>query len=231
MKPAIAMYRRANPIGRIGPAVLTAAAIALSGCASTRMEIAETFGYAKREQLVDKVESARDGQEAAKKQFESALAEFMSVTGAEVGELEERYTALKREYDRSESKADAVRSRIKEVERVAAALFKEWESELAQYSSDELRRASEQQLEETRGMYDRLVNVMKAAEATMDPVLAAFKDQVLFLKHNLNARAIASLQGNSAQLKSDIESLVREMEAAIAEADSFIDSMKRDGEQ
>lgn len=231
MKPAIAMYRRANPIGRIGPAVLTAAAIALSGCASTRMEIAETFGYAKREQLVDKVESARDGQEAAKKQFESALAEFMAVTGAEVGELEERYAALKREYDRSESKADAVRSRIKEVERVAAALFNEWEDELALYSSDELRRASTQQLEETRALYDRLVNVMKTAEATMDPVLAAFKDQVLFLKHNLNARAIASLQGNSAQLKSDIESLVREMEAAIAEADSFIDSMKRDGEE
>lgn len=198
----------------------------LGGCASQRMAIAEAFGYAKREQLVDKVQAARDSQTEAKKQFESALKEFLAVTGAgaapEVRELEARYDKLKGEYEASESRAKAVSGRIESVETVGDALFSEWREELKQYSSDTMRRASEKQLGETRTQYDRLIAAMKAAEGKMAPVLAAFKDQVLFLKHNLNARAIASLQGTSAQIQSDVAGLVREMEASIAEADKFI---------
>jgi hypothetical protein len=59
----------------------------------------------------------------------------------------------------------------------------------------------------------------------MDPVLAAFKDQVLFLKHNLNARAISSIQQEAEKVKSDVERLIREMEASIAEADKFISEL------
>jgi hypothetical protein len=46
------------------------------------------------------------------------------------------------------------------------------------------------------------------------------------LKHNLNARAIASLQANADQLQGDITALVRDMESSIAEANSFIQQMQ-----
>jgi ElaB/YqjD/DUF883 family membrane-anchored ribosome-binding protein len=201
----------------------------LAGCASHRIAIAERFGYAKREQLVDRVQDARDGQVAAKQQFESALKEFLAVTnvsGAELRALEARYDRLNREYARSESRAQEVRDRITKVQQVAAALFKEWGEELKQYSNQNLRRRSEQQLEDTRRQYGRLVGVMKAAESRMPPVLSAFKDQVLFLKHNLNARAISSLQQNAEQIQSDVRNLVREMEASIAEANAFIEQIQ-----
>jgi uncharacterized small protein (DUF1192 family) len=202
---------------------------ALTGCASTGIAVKEKLGYAKREQLVDEVKDARDEQTEAKEQFESALAEFLAVTDAtsnpSVAELEKRYSALKREYDRSEDAADDVRGQVKDVERVANALFKEWNSELSEYSSPDLRRASERQLNDTQRQYDRLIDAMKAAEAKMDPVLAAFKDQVLFLKHNLNARAIASLQDTVGRVESDVQRLVAEMEASINEANTFIQQM------
>jgi hypothetical protein len=201
---------------------------AMAGCASHRIAIAEKFGYAKREQLVDRVQDARDGQVAAKQQFESALKEFLAVTNvssAELRDLEARYDKLNREYGRSESRAQNVHDRITKVQQVADALFKEWREELKQYSNQSLRRSSEQQLEDTRRQYDRLVDVMKAAEARIPPVLGAFKDQVLFLKHNLNARAISSLQQNAKQIQSDVKNLVREMEASIAEANAFIEQM------
>lgn len=200
-------------------------ALGTTGCASTRIEMAEKFGYAKREQLADKVKSARDGQEEAKQQFESALAEFIAVTGVDVKDLESRYARLTREHERSRSRAAAVTDRIRNVERVGEALFREWREELKQYTSDTMRAASERQLDQTRAQYDRLVGAMKAAEGKMAPVLAAFNDQVLFLKHNLNARAIASLQGTVSQVQDDVAALVREMETAIAEANSFIDEM------
>ncbi len=200
-----------------------------AGCVSHRIALAEAFGYAKREQLVDKVQAARDSQTVAKKQFESALRQFLAVTGtggsADVKELESRYEKLRAEYERSETRARAVTGKIESVEAVGSALFSEWRTELKQYSSETMRRASEKQLDDTLRQYDRLIAAMKNAASKMPPVLGAFKDQVLFLKHNLNARAIASLQSTSAQIQSDVAGLVREMETSIAEANAFIEQV------
>lgn len=215
-------------VALVAGALLVAGAAA-GGCAGTRIELAEKLGYAKREQLVDKVEAARDGQEAAKKQFESALAEFIAVTGAKGGDLEGRYDRLRRQQERSAAEAEKVRGRVAEVDRVAQALFGEWERELGQYDNASMRRASERQLGETRGRYDRLIGAMRAAEGKMTPVLAAFKDQVLFLKHNLNARAIASLQESVAEVQADVARLVAEMQASIDEANAFIEQMGEAG--
>jgi hypothetical protein len=60
----------------------------------------------------------------------------------------------------------------------------------------------------------------------MDPVLSVFKDRVLYLKHNLNTRAIASLGTETADLESDVTRLIAEMEQSIAAANAFIAEMK-----
>jgi len=188
----------------------------------------EKLGYPKREMLVDRVQKARDAQEEAKEQFQSALEEFTAVTNFQGGDLEKLYNKLKDQLQRSESKAEAVGKRIDEVERVGEALFKEWQSELDQYSSPELRQASEDKLGQTRLRYARVVAAMRSAEMKIDPVLTAFRDQVLFLKHNLNAQALAALQNELASIQTDVAGLIREMEASIAEANAFIDAMNRD---
>jgi hypothetical protein len=59
----------------------------------------------------------------------------------------------------------------------------------------------------------------------MAPVLAAFKDTVLVLKHDLNAQAVASLQGTVVEIERDVEALIDDMEASIAEADRFVAGM------
>jgi hypothetical protein len=198
---------------------------ATPGCSSTGIALKERFGYAKREQLVDKVEATRDSQEAAKQQFQSALEEFIAVTGSTSADLEAKYKKLNTEYQRAESRAETVRERIKETDRVASALFKEWKAELGQYSDASLRRSSERQLEETTSRYEELMDAMRAAASRMDPVLGRFKDQVLFLKHNLNARAVAGLKESVSGIQTDVERLIREMEASIAEANRFIQEM------
>ena len=67
---------------------------------------------------------------------------------------------------------------------------------------------------------------MRRAERAMSPVLSAFQDQVLVLKHNLNARAIGSLRNELGNIERDTASLIAEMQKAIDEANSFISSMK-----
>ena len=207
------------------PTLLWCLVAFMAGCQSVYYGTMEKFGYEKRDLLVSNVKDARAAQQEAKKQFESALEQFVAVTNYQGGELEKQYRKLKGEFEESEAKADKVRREIAEVERVAKDLFAEWEAELKQYSSAELRRSSQRQLQDTRARYQQLITAMKRAERKLDPVLNAFRDRVLFLKHNLNAQAIASLRTNRKAIESDIAALVDDMNRSIAEADRFIKTM------
>ena len=206
--------------------VLFAMAGPMHGCKSAYYGTMEAFGVHKRDILVDRVETARDKQEDAKEEFTSALDEFRSVVEFEEGsDLEDMYKKLNRSYERSQSAANSVEDKIDSVESVAASLFREWEGELEEYSDPSLKRASQEQLDETRDRYETMVAAMRRAEASMQPVLDALKDQVLFLKHNLNAQAIASIQGTAAGIQDDVAELIEEMETSIAEANAFIEQM------
>jgi hypothetical protein len=185
----------------------------------------EKMGYHKRDLMVSDVEKARDAQQEAKEQFKSALDRFTTVLNIKGGELQDKYDTLNAEYERSEAKAQAVRDRIASVEDVSQALFTEWEAELKEYSSASLRRSSQTKLTQTRTQYVKLIRAMKRAESKMPPVLGKFKDQVLFLKHNLNAQAIASLKSELGSVESNIKILIKEMETSIKQADTFISSM------
>lgn len=48
---------------------------------------------------------------------------------------------------------------------------------------------------------------VREVEARRTPVSNAFHDQVIFLKHNLNARAIASLQKTSMEMDKEVDRL------------------------
>jgi hypothetical protein len=196
-------------------------------CQTAYYETMEKFGYHKRDLLVRDVEKARDAQQEAKEQFKSALDRFTKTLDIQGGELQEKYEALNTEYERSEAKAKAVQNRIASVEDVSEALFKEWNAELKEYSSAALRKKSQEQLTQTRAQYAQLIKAMKRAEAKMDPVLAKFKDQVLFLKHNLNAQAISSLKGELVSVEGNINALIKDLNASIQEADSFIAAMPK----
>jgi len=212
--------RRVTGVGGV-----LAAALLLGGCGSVYYGAMEKLGYEKRDILVDRVDEAREAQRDARSQFESALEQFIATTGFEGGDLEARYRSLKAEYDASVAEAERVRARIDAVERVAGDLFAEWERELDLYTDAALRRASAARLRETRERYTALLGAMHRAESRMEPVLNAFRDRVLFLKHNLNARAIASLRADRQRIETDIAALVREMTRSIEAADRFIAAM------
>ena len=199
--------------------------LVLAGCSSAYYGAMEKFGVAKREILVDRVDASRKAETAAMEQFASALEHFLAVTKVDGGDLLKKYNDLNRELKRSEDRAKEVHDRIAAVEDVAEALFREWKQELGQYSSATLRNESQRELEATRRRYDTLIRLMHRAADRMDPVLDTFRDQVLFLKHNLNARALASLDTTNRTLDADVSQLIRDMEASIHEAESFIKNL------
>jgi hypothetical protein len=200
--------------------------ISLSACSSVYYSGLEKIGIPKREVMVHRVEKARDTQEETKEQFKSALDQFIAVTHFQGGDLEATYNKLNSEYEASVKKADEVKYRIREIEDVSEALFSEWENEITQYSSTSLKRSSQNKLNETKNQYRQLITAMKNAESKIEPILVVFKDQVMFLKHNLNAQAIASLETELGSIKTDVSNLITAMEKSINEANAFIKTME-----
>lgn len=202
--------------------------LSLFGCGTMYYGTMEKLGVHKRDIMVDRVKAARDTQNEAKDQFLTAMERFKSVVNFQGGDLEEAYDKLEATLEKSESKAAAVRKRIRAVEEVSEALFSEWRNEIKQYDSNTLRKSSQQKYNFTKKKYAQLIGAMKRAEAKLEPALVPMRDQVLFMKHNLNAKAIAGLNDELLSVQANVDELVRDMERAVAQADAFIASLGAD---
>lgn len=205
----------------------------VAGCyqsgGSLYFDALERIGMEKRDVLVKRVRNAKEAQEEAQEQFRDALEEFQAVVGHEGGKLEAKYEDLRSEYEASAKKAEEVNDRIRGIEKVSKKLFEEWEDELGKFSDEEMLRLSKEQLSQTRERSEELIDTMKRAADRMDPVLKKLEERVLFLKHNLNAQALGSLEQTSDALQADVGALIDEMKKSIEEADRFIDEMQPRG--
>lgn len=196
-----------------------------SGCQTTYYKTMERVGYHKRDMFANRVKDARNILEETEEQFKSALVESRSLADAEGSTYEQKYNTLNKEYERCRDKSLLVSAHIKSIEKVAEAFFNEWEIELEHYVSNSLRQGSQEKLTQKKSQYEHLINSMKYIERKMDPVLINFRDQVLYLKHNINTQSIVSLQKELAQLEDEVLALIKEMEISIGIADSFINSI------
>ena len=202
--------------------VLVLSIFTLTGCQSAYYSAMEQVGYHKRDIMVDRVEDAKESQQDAQEEFTSALEALSSLTNFNGGDLEDMYNKINDKYQDSEKAAQNVSDRISAIEDVSDALFAEWQDELDLYTSASLRRSSEQKLRETKSSYQTMLSAMKRAEKKMDPVLNTLRDNTLYLKHNLNASAVGSLQGEFMSLEKDIAFAIKQMNAAIEESDKFL---------
>ncbi|RUO33656.1 DUF2959 domain-containing protein [Aliidiomarina soli] len=207
-------------------AALAAALLSVGACSSVYYDTMEKFGYEKRDILVSRVEDSRDAQSDAQETFRSALERYQSVIDTPESDLREKYEEVREAYEDSEDAAKEVSERIAEVEDVAEDLFDEWEDELDRYTNQQLRASSERQLGETRQQYESLISRMQQTEERMGPVLRAFEDQMLYLRHNLNAQSIGALESELTQIRSDVDTLIRNMETSIAESEAFIQRLR-----
>ncbi|HEX4923876.1 MAG TPA: DUF2959 family protein [Bdellovibrionales bacterium] len=192
---------------------------------NTQYSAYELVGVQKRDLLKTRVEDARDDQKEAGEEFTDALTQLKKVYGFDGGDLEREYDQLRKSYERTSHQAEDVQKSIRRVETVAQDLFDEWEAELKQIETPALKTRSQASLSSTKARFEELRESLKASEARMAPVLRKFNDHVLYLKHNLNARAISSLKGEALKISNDIESLIADMNKSIASSNKFIESM------
>lgn len=185
----------------------------------------EKVGVEKRDLFKRKISNVQEDQEDTSEAFKDALTKLKEVYAFDGGNLEREYNKLNSSYEDAQEESSEVSASISKLHQVAQDLFKEWEGELEDIKTAELRRKSSEQLSETRSRYKKLHKHLKSSENKMAPVLARLKDQVLFLKHNLNAKAIGGLKTEGDKIESDIETLLNEMNRASKEAEEFIETL------
>lgn len=211
-------------IGRTG--FVCVLLIMLTGCASVQYSALEKVGIHKRDILVDRVEDARDAQTETREQLVTAYEELSALVGYEGGELEKKYERLSKEVERSRKATQDLDEHLSDIDRVSEDLFDEWESELDLYSSATLKADQKRKLALARRQFMTMRDRMQTARNRVDPVMAVLTDNVLFLKHSLNAQALAALRGQTAVLEGQVDALIRDMQVAIEEADAFISRMR-----
>jgi len=185
----------------------------------------EMFGREKRDLLRSRVKEARDEQQKTAEQFKDALTRLRELYGSSGTDLEKMYDRLKSEYDSAVTRASSVRTRIDKMETVARDLFKEWDKEIDLIQSANLKSDSRSKLRDTQDKFAALDSSMRRAEASLQPVLNQFRDQTLYLKHNLNAQALGTLRNEAQDIEREVQRLLQDMNASIAQADSFIKGM------
>jgi uncharacterized protein YukE len=208
-------------------AVVIACALAGTACDSLYYKAMKKVGYEKRDILIKRIREARKTQVEAQKDVKNALERFQAVVDtSHAGTLQDKYDELSKALERAEDRAKAVHDRVQQVREVSKDLFNEWEGELKKYSDRSLRSESERELRQARKHADTVVVAMTRAEKRMEPVLKPMRDRVLFLKHNLNAKALGGLAGELKTIQGDVDALVADLQASIAEADGFIKTME-----
>ena len=212
----------------LGTAILSLM-LMLSGCQSAYYSAMEKVGVHKRDILIDRVEETKDSQQESQEEFQSALERLTTLINFDGGELQDAYNQLNDDYESSLAAANEVSNNINKVEDVADALFDEWSDELEQYKSASLKRQSSKKLAATQRQFSQLLRSMRSAESKMEPVLSSLQDNVLYLKHNLNAQAVAAIKGEFTNLKRDIQLLMNDMNKSIEDSNKFIEQMNTVG--
>lgn len=200
--------------------------LSFASCNAAQYAVLEKFGIDKRDILVDRVEEGREDQAAAKEQIQTTFEAFQELTGFEGGDVGAVYGKLKKEFERSEDRAEKVSSRIESIEQVAGDMFREWKAEIDGMTDPKLKSKSSDLRRDTEKRYAMVLDSMRTAESKMQPVLESFRNHVLFLKHSLNAAAISSLKDDALAIESDVADLIRDMQQSIDEADAFIESLE-----
>jgi len=213
---------------RLSAFILCAVAVfSLTGCKTAYYKTMSTLGKEKRDILVSRVKDAKKDQQQTREQIKTTMESFQELTGFKGGSLEKSYKRLNSDYEKANDQAQKLHDRIQSIDQVSQDLFKEWQGEINEMDNRKLKTQSATMLRDARIRQAAYLKAMRKTEDQMTPVLHAFRDQVLFLKHNLNARAIGALKNTSASIQDDVTVLLASIDSSMQEADNLIASLNK----
>ncbi len=198
----------------------------LVSCSTIYYNTWEFFGQEKRDILESKMENVESSQESAGEQLQDSLEIIREKFNFKEGELEETYDDLSDDYDNFEKRSRDLDQRISSAQEVADDLFDEWKEEAYALDNRTYRKNSLSKRSKTMKSFNRALVSTKKVQKKMDTILKQYKDHVIYLKHNLNAKIIGNLEVEMKSIVRDVQSLIKEIEASKSKTSEFISTLK-----
>ena len=205
------------------PPLALGLALGLTGCQSAYYGTLQTVGIEKREILRNRIGDWRDDLQQAKAEVDNAYHLFATVSASE--ELESLYKELDKGATRVAGRVENVTGRTNGAEKIAADIFQEWATGIGEIQNTSLRASSEKRLQTARVRYQSLLDSMRNAEEKMALVGTAFRDRVIFFKHNLTEQAVSDLKTSAEDMRREIQPMNQAIDVATAEADAFVSTL------
>lgn len=176
--------------------------------------------------LIDRAEDAGRESKGTSADFAAAFHLYQRLTSPQAVELEKISDDFEDAVEECEDAAEELTERIESIRTETDRFIDGWSEELAGFSSEELRGKSAAQMQETEARARRLLAALEREQSRMQPVLRKLKDYALFFHHNLNARAIATLQDTYENFDREFRALENETARAQDEITAFLASFE-----
>lgn len=196
-----------------------------SSCSTVYYNLWETLGKEKRDLLEMNMQSANEDQEDIEKEYKDSLDRIRKKYSFKEGELEQTYDRLSDDYEDIKNKQDDFSEKLKLISDIAYDLFDEWKKEARALDNKTYKRNSLRKLSSTKSSFSAVLANMKKVESRSSRILKKFHDQVIYIKHNLNAKIVGNLRTELNLLESEMTELIKEIQASRVQATKFISTL------
>ena len=195
--------------------------MSFTSCSTIYYKSWEVLGKEKRDLLESNMGDLSEDQEDAREEFSSVLEKIQKKYYFDGGKLEDTYDKVSSDYEDLESEVNSVSDQIEKVEEIAEDLFDEWEDEADSFENASYRKRSLASLDKTKKSFKGVLVSARKSEEKMKRLLKKYRDQVLYIKHNLNAKAIGHLSGKLKNLENEMNALILELKSSIEKSKNF----------
>lgn len=216
---------RMRGAGSIGLLWMLGTALA-AGSAEAQIFGSDPEGLKRTDELIDKAEDLVKEAVDTRKELAETLDSYNALFEGDVENVRDTYKDVEEGMKDTEKQRAEVRKKLDEMKVEADAYFASWTQSLDQIESPNLRKRSEERMQETKSHFDGVVASVTDAREKYEPFMASLKDQWTYLGHDLNPEGIASLKPDAAKLNEDAGELFQSIDAGMAKADQYIQSLR-----
>ncbi len=212
---------------RFIPRAIAAALVLASvpACSFVNNMIKGKTGPADVDDLVAAVENVQKELDVSKGTMLAAVQGLQAITAPDFqGDAVKAYEQLVDVVENSEDQAEDLRKSIEKMQAEAVPVFDQWTKDLEAYSNPEMRQRSQARLSAARERYDAVVAAVEPVLVEYEAINQSFRDHVLFLKHDMNPAALATIQDDVRRIAKDATSLDSRFNGGRAAATAYIES-------
>ena len=202
-----------------------AAMLLLAGITGCALFSGKKGGPAQVDDLAGSVERTYVDSELSKERVRAAVHALQAIVETSYdGDAVAAFAVFLEAIEASEQQAERLRSSVESMKGAAEPVFKQWNDDLDEFTSAEMRQRSTARLAATRQRYDSIVAAVDPAQAAYDALNKGLRDHALFLSHDLNPASLTAIRDDVRNLANLADDLGKRLDECLLATRAYVSS-------